>query len=176
MLYQCIKRFRWLTKSDNFDQLVRFFRVLRKKVSGFGAASRPLRLNFDWQESLLSNPISTLIFQAVMKLLTNPNGGDGNPRPGVMIPIPQYPLYSASLAEYNMDQVSVVLEALEKLLSIFCHFWILGILIFAQNSVCSSRRLWMRKTTTFRQCLVSTLLCGKKVKMSRVCLPARASS
>jgi hypothetical protein len=40
-----------------------------------------------------------------MKLLTNPNGGDGNPRPGVMIPIPQYPLYSASLAEYNMDQV-----------------------------------------------------------------------
>ena len=134
-------------------------------MSGFGAASRPLRLNFDWQESLLSNPISTLIFQAVMKLLTNPNGGDGNPRPGVMIPIPQYPLYSASLAEYNMDQVSVVLEALEKLLSIFCHFWILGILIFAQNSVCSSRRLWMRKTTTFRQCLVSTLLSGKKVNI-----------
>ena len=25
-----------------------------------------------------------------------------------MIPIPQYPLYSASLAEYNMDQVSTV--------------------------------------------------------------------
>ena len=37
-----------------------------------------------------------------MKLLTGP-GTDK--RPGVMIPIPQYPLYSASLAEYNMDQV-----------------------------------------------------------------------
>ncbi len=42
-----------------------------------------------------------------MKLLTNPNGGDGSPRPGVMIPIPQYPLYSASLAEYNIDQVLI---------------------------------------------------------------------
>ena len=38
-----------------------------------------------------------------MKLLTGP-GTDK--RPGVMIPIPQYPLYSASLAEYNMEQVS----------------------------------------------------------------------
>jgi hypothetical protein len=44
-----------------------------------------------------------------MKLLTNPNGGDGQPRPGVMIPIPQYPLYSASLAEYNIDQVIKVI-------------------------------------------------------------------
>jgi hypothetical protein len=42
-----------------------------------------------------------------MKLLTNPNGGDGSLRPGVMIPIPQYPLYSASLAEYNIDQVLI---------------------------------------------------------------------
>ena len=37
-----------------------------------------------------------------LKLLTGPGTGT---RPGVMIPIPQYPLYSASLAEYNMDQV-----------------------------------------------------------------------
>ena len=33
------------------------------------------------------------------------DAGEGK-RPGVMIPIPQYPLYSASLAEYNMAQVS----------------------------------------------------------------------
>jgi alanine transaminase len=45
-----------------------------------------------------------------MKLFTNPNGGDGNPRPGVMIPIPQYPLYSASLAEYNIDQVRFIFK------------------------------------------------------------------
>ena len=37
-----------------------------------------------------------------LKLLTGPGTGT---RPGVMIPIPQYPLYSASLAEYNMEQV-----------------------------------------------------------------------
>ena len=40
-----------------------------------------------------------------MKLMTNP-GGENTKRPGVMIPIPQYPLYSASLAEYNMEQVA----------------------------------------------------------------------
>lgn len=44
-----------------------------------------------------------------MKLFTNPNGGDGSLRPGVMIPIPQYPLYSASLSEYNLDQVGDVI-------------------------------------------------------------------
>ena len=50
------------------------------------------------------------VVQAVLKLLTNPNGGDGNKRPGVMIPIPQYPLYSASLAEYNMAQCGYYLN------------------------------------------------------------------
>ena len=29
-------------------------------------------------------------------------------RPGIMIPFPQYPLYSASLAEYNIDQVQSI--------------------------------------------------------------------
>ena len=42
--------------------------------------------------------------RAVMKLMTNPEGASSR-RPGVMIPIPQYPLYSASLAEYDMEQV-----------------------------------------------------------------------
>jgi len=40
-------------------------------------------------------------------LFTGPGTG---PRPGVMIPIPQYPLYSASLAEYDMDQVGYYLD------------------------------------------------------------------
>ena len=44
--------------------------------------------------------------------MTNPgsgagSAGEGKKRPGVMIPIPQYPLYSASLAEYNMNQVGI---------------------------------------------------------------------
>ena len=42
----------------------------------------------------------------MLKLMVNPEGGMKTP--GVMIPIPQYPLYSASLAEYNMQQVSIV--------------------------------------------------------------------
>ena len=63
----------------------------------------------DWQNIILCAGASEGI-RAVMKLLTNPNGGDGEKRPGVMIPIPQYPLYSASLAEYNMDQIGYYLN------------------------------------------------------------------
>lgn len=33
-----------------------------------------------------------------------------NKRPSVMIPIPQYPLYSATLAEFNMGQVGYYLD------------------------------------------------------------------
>ena len=55
----------------------------------------------DWQNVILCAGASEGI-RACLKLMTGP--GEGR-RPGVMIPIPQYPLYSASLAEYNMDQV-----------------------------------------------------------------------
>lgn len=34
----------------------------------------------------------------------------GSKTPGVMIPIPQYPLYSASLAEFGMKQVGYYLD------------------------------------------------------------------
>lgn len=37
-----------------------------------------------------------------MKLLVSQVEGK---RPGVMIPIPQYPLYSATIAEFDMQQV-----------------------------------------------------------------------
>lgn len=40
--------------------------------------------------------------QSVLKLLIEKVDGKN---PGVMIPIPQYPLYSASLAEFSIDQV-----------------------------------------------------------------------
>ena len=45
--------------------------------------------------------------RACLKLMTSPGGGQS--RPAVMIPTPQYPLYSASLAEYNMEQVNICL-------------------------------------------------------------------
>jgi alanine transaminase len=37
-----------------------------------------------------------------LKILVNEVNGK---RSGVMVPIPQYPLYSATLAEFNMHQV-----------------------------------------------------------------------
>jgi alanine transaminase len=42
------------------------------------------------------------VFQSVLKLLVNEIDGKIS---GVMVPIPQYPLYSATLAEFNMYQV-----------------------------------------------------------------------
>lgn len=40
--------------------------------------------------------------KAVMNLLNNPTGGL---KTGIMVPIPQYPLYSATIAEFGMAQV-----------------------------------------------------------------------
>lgn len=60
----------------------------------------------EWTNIMLCAGASEGI-RACLKLMTNP--GEGK-RPGVMIPIPQYPLYSASLAEYNMDQVGYYLD------------------------------------------------------------------
>jgi len=46
-----------------------------------------------------------ICFQAILKLLqTSVNTGNG--RAGIMIPIPQYPLYSATLSEMNSHQVT----------------------------------------------------------------------
>jgi alanine transaminase len=59
-----------------------------------------------WENIMLCAGASEGI-RACLKLMTNP--GEGR-RPGVMIPIPQYPLYSASLAEYNMEQVGYYLD------------------------------------------------------------------
>ena len=62
----------------------------------------------DWRNVMLCAGASEGI-RAVLKLMTSP-GGENTMRPGVMIPIPQYPLYSASLAEYSMEQVGYYLD------------------------------------------------------------------
>lgn len=59
----------------------------------------------DWRNIILCAGASESI-RGCLKLMTDQEAGR---RPGVMIPIPQYPLYSASLAEYNMDQVGYYL-------------------------------------------------------------------
>jgi len=60
----------------------------------------------DWTNIMLCAGASEGI-RACLKLMMEPGEGV---RPGVMIPIPQYPLYSASLAEYNMAQVGYYLD------------------------------------------------------------------
>jgi len=62
----------------------------------------------DWTNIILCAGASEGI-RGCLKLMTNPGDGSAK-RPGVMIPIPQYPLYSASLAEYNMNQVGYYLD------------------------------------------------------------------
>ncbi|KAL1128921.1 hypothetical protein AAG570_013455 [Ranatra chinensis] len=45
--------------------------------------------------------------KSILKMLIKDIDGK---RPGVMIPIPQYPLYSAALAEFNMEQIGYYLN------------------------------------------------------------------
>lgn len=82
--------------------------VIRRHVADF-IEKRDGGIKADWQNIILCAGASEGI-RAVLKLLTNPDGGNGEKRPGVMIPIPQYPLYSASLAEYNLDQIGYFLN------------------------------------------------------------------
>lgn len=48
-----------------------------------------------------------LYFQSILKLLVS---GQGMSRTGVMIPIPQYPLYSAAISELEAVQINYYLD------------------------------------------------------------------
>nr|CAH7713239.1 unnamed protein product [Callosobruchus chinensis] len=60
----------------------------------------------DWQNVVVSAGASDAIRNVLKLLICEVNGK----KPGVMIPIPQYPLYSASLAEFNMPQIGYYLN------------------------------------------------------------------
>jgi alanine transaminase len=60
----------------------------------------------DWQNIILSAGASGSI-KAILALLRCPVDGK---RPAVMVPIPQYPLYSATIAEFDMAQVGYYLD------------------------------------------------------------------
>lgn len=51
--------------------------------------------------------VASLLTQTILKLLVS---GEGRDRTGVMISIPQYPLYSAALAELGAVQVNYYLD------------------------------------------------------------------
>merc|ERR1712142_872954 len=81
--------------------------IIRRHVASY-IEERDGGIESDWRHIMLCAGASEGI-RGIMKLMTNP-GGENTKRPGVMIPIPQYPLYSASLAEYNMEQVGYYLD------------------------------------------------------------------
>ncbi|KAM3958558.1 alanine aminotransferase 1 [Aphomia sociella] len=60
----------------------------------------------NWQDIVITAGASNGI-KNVLQLFCNQVDGKNS---GVMIPIPQYPLYSASLAEYGLDQVGYYLD------------------------------------------------------------------
>merc|ERR1712241_1654411 len=82
--------------------------IIRRHVAEY-IEQRDGGIKSDWQNIILCAGASEGI-RAVMKCLTNPNAGPDAKKRGVMIPIPQYPLYSASLAEYNMEQIGYYLN------------------------------------------------------------------
>lgn len=60
----------------------------------------------NWENIILCAGASEGI-RGLMKLLISVDGG---PKPGVMIPIPQYPLYSATIAEFDLHQIGYYLD------------------------------------------------------------------
>merc|ERR1711971_248644 len=79
--------------------------IIRRHVAEY-VKERDGGIESDWQKIMLCAGASEGI-RACMKLLCK---AGATKKPGVMIPIPQYPLYSASLAEYDMDQVGYYLD------------------------------------------------------------------
>ncbi|CAG9862090.1 unnamed protein product [Phyllotreta striolata] len=78
--------------------------VIRKHVAQY--IEKRDGIPCDWQNIVIGGGASDCI-KNVLKLLICPINAK---QPGVMIPIPQYPLYSASLAEFNMAQVGYYLD------------------------------------------------------------------
>uniref|UniRef100_D3TLH4 alanine transaminase n=1 Tax=Glossina morsitans morsitans TaxID=37546 RepID=D3TLH4_GLOMM len=78
--------------------------VVRRQVANF--IEKRDGLPCDWRTIFLTAGASPGI-KSVLSLIRCEVGGK---KPGVMVPIPQYPLYSATIAEYGMDKIDYYLE------------------------------------------------------------------
>ncbi|XP_075158311.1 alanine aminotransferase 1 [Haematobia irritans] len=78
--------------------------VIRRQVADFISARDGVPC--DWHNVFLTAGASPGI-KSVLSLLRCKVGGKA---PGIMVPIPQYPLYSATIAEYGMTKVDYYLE------------------------------------------------------------------
>ena len=63
-------------------------------------------IDSDWTNIVLSGGASEVI-RSLLALINDQQADQK--KPGVMVPIPQYPLYSATIAEYGMNQISYYL-------------------------------------------------------------------
>ncbi|XP_060538159.1 alanine aminotransferase 1 isoform X1 [Pantherophis guttatus] len=79
--------------------------LIRQDVAAF-IQRRDGGIPSDPENIYLSTGASNAVV-TVLKLLVS---GEGSSRTGVMIPIPQYPLYSATLAELNAQQINYYLD------------------------------------------------------------------
>lgn len=83
--------------------------IVRKHVADY--IKRRDNIDTDWRNIFLSTGASEGV-KSVLSLL-NHSRKKGLPV-GVMIPIPQYPLYSATLSEYNMHQANYYLDETDE--------------------------------------------------------------
>ncbi|XP_050099144.1 alanine aminotransferase 1 [Anopheles aquasalis] len=83
--------------------------VIRRHVAEY-IQRRDGGIEADWQNVILSAGASGGI-KVLMALLRCPIDGK---KPGVLIPIPQYPLYSATIAEFDMEQIGYYLDESNK--------------------------------------------------------------
>jgi len=95
--------------------------------------------------------------------------GPNGEKPGVMVPIPQYPLYSATLVEYNMHQVPPLVISHHLIWIIsgagFRHLELLCSTV-AWVCVCFVNlrlaTIWMRRTTGLWMCPSCSALLTKR--------------
>lgn len=78
--------------------------VIRRQVADYITARDGVECNY---ESIFLSAGASPAIKQVLSMLNCPV--DGKP-PGTLIPIPQYPLYSATLAEYGIGQIGYYLD------------------------------------------------------------------
>lgn len=79
--------------------------IIRHHVADY-ITKRDGGIESSWENVVLCAGASEGI-KGILQVMTNHTGGQRN---GVMVPIPQYPLYSATIAEFDLDQVSYYLD------------------------------------------------------------------
>lgn len=79
--------------------------IIRRHVADY-ITKRDGGIPSSWENVVLCAGASEGI-KGLLQVMTNHTGGQRN---GVMVPIPQYPLYSATLAEFDLEQISYYLN------------------------------------------------------------------